>query len=347
MDRTLIHELASILGSRMDNPGAQNIRLQCPLAPRTHAGGTDNTPAWSILVDPHNPSRTKCWACDEAGTVEEILERGIEMGIPGLEEALLFAKENDAGGLAGAFTGLAIQRRRSFGGFKKRSGFDVERYVRQCSRLTARYLIDRGLVAYDLKRWQIGYDDGPTKIGHTTIHHRAVFPVWDERGTLVGATMRTVLPEGVDPPKYRDTPMLPKGDIFYGENFIDRTRGVVHIVEGILDAVVASRYLPNVVAILGANTGMGPTRVEKLRKWCNRVVLILDPDTAGSEAVSGKWKEWKGRDGKTRKKFIPGIRHLLSQYFVTKVVTLPVGKDPADVGVEIVHYVNAADYLKG
>ncbi len=276
----------------------------------------------------------------------EVLERAVGLGSPGVAEALEFARKNDAGGLAGAFTGLAIQHRYTTGAPSPRtSSFNVERYVARCARTTSRYVLDRGLVAHDLHMWRVGFDPGPTEIGYVTVRNRAVFPVWDELGELVGATLRTVLPEGVDPPKYRDTPGLPKGDIFYGEHRVDRTRGTVHIVEGILDAIVAGRYLPNVVALLGANTGMGAARVTKLRAWCNRVVLILDGDKAGSEAVNGKTKEWVGKDGRKHKKFTPGILHILRQHFVVLVAVLPQGKDPADVGPEVVGYVKEAKYL--
>lgn len=344
MDRECIKELARLLGSKIENTGAANVRLQCPMAPFTHKRGTDENPAWSILVDLHTSSKTKCWACDETGTVVEVLERAAERGAVGLEEAIAFARENDGGGIAGAFTALALHRRDRE--VKRRSGFDVEKYVACCARMTSQYVVDRGLLAADIRRWRVGYDEGPTQVGYATVHHRVVFPVWNETGALIGATMRTVLDDGIDPPKYRDTPMLPKGDLFYGEHNIDRTRGTVHIVEGILDAIVAGRYLPNVVAILGANTGMGPIRVAKLRRWCNRVVLLLDADKAGSEAVEGKWHEFKGKDGRMYRKYTPGLLALLRPYFVVLVATLPTGKDPADVGPDVVEYVKRARYLE-
>lgn len=348
MDRDLIRMLANILGSPIDNPQAAWPRLRCPVAFHRHASGMDRTPAWAVHHDPHAQSYTRCWACDTRGSVERVLSDALALAhthnaqrVPVLEAALAFVRENDRGGLAGAFTKLRLTRLSSEGAaLHLHQGFDVARYVARCSKLTSQYVIDRGLVAADIRRWCIGYDEGPTKVGRATIHHRVVFPVWNERGDLIGATMRTVLPDGYDPPKYRDTPQLPKQDIFYGEHGIDRTRGVVYIVEGILDAVVASRYLPNVVALLGANTGMSQVRINKLRSWADRVVLILDGDQAGREAVEGKWID---RDGKRVWK--PGLREILRPYFVVQVAYLPEGMDPADVRHEVAAYAQAAVYI--
>ena len=346
MDRTLISELARILESPVENPNAEWPRLRCPVAFERHASGMDRNPAWAIHNDPHGQSFSKCWACDTSGTVESVLAEAVALArehhparLPVFEEALTFVRENDQGGLAGAFTKLRLARTRP-ASMRMRSGFDVERYVRRCARTTSSYVIERGLVASDIAKWRIGYDEGPTEIGRTIIHHRVVFPIWNERGDLIGATMRTVLPPGMDDPKYRDTPLLPKQDIFYGEHNIDTTRGVVYIVEGILDAVVASRYLPNVVALLGANTGMSRARIEKLRRWTDRVVLLLDGDEAGQEAVLGKWVD---RDG--RRVWKPGFREILRPYFVVLVAFLPDGLDPADLRHEVATYAEQATYI--
>jgi len=350
VDRELILGLAGILNSKVENSHGRNIRLQCPLAPSTHARGEDRTPAWSILVDPNAPSPSKCWACNEGGTVEEMLRRGVEMGIDGLEAALSFAEENDRGGLAGQFAKLALRRKVERGQLSegepaRADQARLERYVGQAARWTHTYLFERGIVAADIRRWQIGYDEGLTKIGYTHIHHRLVFPVWDERGRLVGATMRTVLPEGVDPPKYRDWPGLLKGEVFYGEHRVDTTRRVVYLVEGILDVIVASRYLPNVLGMLGANTGLGTMRLEKLRRWADCIYLCLDPDAAGAMAVEGRDATFTGRDGKERKKHVPGMREILRQSHVVKVVDLPHRQDPAVLRERIVPLVGEARYL--
>lgn len=345
MDRPQILQLAAVLNSATDAEQTANIRLQCPLAPFTHEKGTDRNPAWAVLVSSDAPSVSRCWSCDHAGTVIQILEQAKGLGVSGLDDAIAYVRENDKGGLAGAFAGLRARNMRAEADAKRGQGFDVERYVRKAARTTSSYVLQRGLVRRDLERWRIGYDAGPTRIGYTTIRHRVVFPVWDERGELVGATLRTVMPPGVDPPKYWDTPGLPKREVFYGEHLVDPTRDEVYLVEGILDAVVASRYLPNVVALLGAKTGILPTRLEKLRRWADRVTLILDSDRAGDEAISGRWVDVKRPDGTVGRRFKPGILQALRPYLVVRVAHLPPGQDPADLGAEVVDYARRATYL--
>jgi len=346
VEREHVLHLRDLLGSKSANEHGQWVRLQCPLAPVNHASGTDSDPAWAIHVDPFGPSGSKCWACDATGSAEEIL-REAQDRIGGLEEALAYVREMDRPGLAGAMARLRHRRGASPSSRRdSRDGrFDLERYVARCSRMTSAYLVDRGLTRRDLTSWRIGYDAGPTRIGKFLIKHRVVFPLWDEAGELRGAGLRTVLPNGVDMPKYWDTPGLPKGDVFYGEDRVDTTIGEGTLVEGYLDVVVGSRYLPNTLGLLGANTGMGPVRVEKLRRWFDRVTLLLDPDAAGSKAVAGYWKEWKGRDGKTRRKWVRGIRDILRQYMPVRVGVIPHGEDPASLREKAVHYHKTARYL--
>ena len=90
---------------------------------------------------------------------------------------------------------------------------------------------------------------------------------------------------------------------------------------------------------------MGRVRVGKLRRWCNRVTLVLDADKAGGDAVQGRWKEFTGRDGRKRKKHIPGLRDILRPYFVVRVATLPQGEDPASLGQRVVEYARDARYI--
>lgn len=342
MDRDLILHLATLLGSKRENENSPNIRLQCPMAPVTHAKGIDHTPDWSVKVEASGPSLTRCWACGSEGTLEHVLGQAVQqIGGAELEAAYAFVREHDKGGLAGAVGRLKLgpcADRAPDGIWEPQK---LESYVARCSRTISQYVIDRGLVASDIQRWRIGYDEGPTRVGSAMIRYRVVFPVWDETGQLVGASMRTVVNED---PKYRDWPKTPKDRVFYGEHRVDTTRGVVNLVEGIMDAVVGSKYLPNCFALLGANTGMGPERLAKLRRWCDRVNLILDPDVAGQKAVAGHWKTWQGKDGKQHRKKIPGLLDILRKYFVVRVVHLPEGEDPATMREELVPLVERAQH---
>lgn len=308
MNRDQIHALANILGSKVEDRRG-NVLIQCPMAPLTHASGTDTNPAFSIKID-DGSSVCLCFACGVKGNLLVVFtEAEGQLGL--YETAVKFIEEHDKGGFASA---LARIRMRSQTSTDQGPSFDIVRYVARCQGRVPQYLIDRGLARGDFERWRIGYDPEM---------RRAVFPVWDESGALVGASRRTVLPKDQEPIKYLDTPGLPKERVFYGEHGIDTTRDRVFIVEGILDAIFAARVLPNVVALMGVNTGIGPERMRKLRNWCSAVTLILDADMAGHRAWAG-WDDEKGRHQ-------PGLRERLRKYFPVKIALLPEGHDPASV----------------
>lgn len=327
MDRDQIHTLAKLLGSGVqDRKG--NVVISCPMAPLVHANGTDHNPAMSIKIDTDCPSVCQCFACGTRGVILRVFEEAEEaLGI--YAEALAFIEEFDTGGLEGEFARLRSSR-----GVRpendKRSVFsDLARYIARCSRIVPRYLIDRGIVKADVDRWRIGYD---------AELRRAVFPVWDHEGRLVGASRRTVLPKDTEPIKYRDTYGLPKEDVFYGEHRIDSTREHAYLVEGILDVIFAARVLPNVLGLMGVNIGVGAARLTKLRRWCRTLTLIMDADQAGSEAVAGR-QDHKGR-------YIPGLQARLRRHVVVRVATLPEKQDPASVPPEILlRAVERASYL--
>lgn len=327
MDKDTIHELARILGSKVkDRRG--NVMIQCPMAPVTHAYGTDRDPAMSVKISPQQQSLCRCWACGVAGVFLTVLDDANEALQGTYDAALTFVQEHDKGGLAGAMARLRLNRQERD---EPRPGapFDVVHYIARCTGRVPQYLIDRGVIREDVRKWRIGYDEQS---------YRAVFPIWDYRGHLMGASRRTVLPKEHEPVKYHDTPGLPKDELFYGEHSIDPTREHVHIVEGILDAVFAARVLPNVVSIMGAHTGIKATRIRKLRKWCRRVTLILDADRAGDEAWAGR-KDHKG-------KFHPGLRGVLRQHFPVSIARLPAGEDPASVpAATLLKAVHGAAYL--
>lgn len=327
MERPLIHDLAALMGSKVEDRRG-NVVIQCPMAPITHAIERAHLPRLSIKIETDKPSVCLCFSCGIKGTLQHVFEEANEATRGACQDALEFVREHDKGGLAGALAALRAGRNRRR---EARHGapFDVALYVARCSRSVPQYLIDRGVVRADVSRWRIGYDEEMK---------RAVFPVWDEQGILVGAARRTVLPPAYEPIKYYDTPGMPKDRVFYGEHLVDPTREHVYLVEGILDAIFASRVLPNVVALMGVNTGIGGDRLHKLRRWCRSLTLVLDSDKAGDEAWAGR------RDHRGRHR--PGLRDKLRRHFPVKVARLPAGEDPASVpAATLLSSVRAASYL--
>jgi DNA primase len=116
---------------------------------------------------------------------------------------------------------------------------------------------------------------------------RLMFPIANERGELVGFGGRLL---GDGQPKYLNSPqteLFDKGAILYG---IDQARAAIRavdrvtIVEGYVDVIIAHQYgARDVVASLG--TALSERQVGVLKRLTRRVVLALDADAAGDEAV--------------------------------------------------------------
>ncbi len=149
-----------------------------------------------------------------------------------------------------------------------------------------RHLIDRGakpetIVAAGLavERETGGYYD--------RFRGRIMFPISNERGELVGFGGRTL---GDGQPKYLNSPqteLFDKGATLYG---IDQARTTIRamnrvtVVEGYVDVLIAHQSgIKDVVGSLG--TALTEKQVSILKRLTRTVVLALDADAAGDEAV--------------------------------------------------------------
>ena len=118
--------------------------------------------------------------------------------------------------------------------------------------------------------------------------NRIMIPIRDEQGRMAGFGARIVDPDDV--PKFLnspETPIFTKGRIFYG---LDRARKPIRaadqavIVEGYLDVIALHQAgYENVVSPMG--TALTEDQLHLLKKITRRIVLALDPDTAGQKAV--------------------------------------------------------------
>jgi len=325
VDRSGVMQLASMLGGRYETR-PNDIHIPCPFAATArvggqlvHRGGYDRKLGFSIKIDRDGASTAYCHGCAAGGNLLKLLERANSESAGAFEEAVKFVAENDKSGLEGAFARL---KRAEYAHIDSHTvGMDreeLEAYVAGCSRQVHQYVVDRGLVRRDIEKHQIGFD---AELG------RVVLPIWNERGQVVGATRRTVHDDVM--PTYHDTAGLRKADVFYGEHDLDLTRRHVRLVEGPFDRVFASRVLPNVLAVMGAKTGLNregysPVRLEKLCRWADTVTLLFDPDKTGHEAVYGWWTK--------RGEWVEGLRDILRRNLVVKVGWLPEGWDPGEAG---------------
>lgn len=118
--------------------------------------------------------------------------------------------------------------------------------------------------------------------------NRIMFPIRDEAGRMAGFGARIVDPDDV--PKFLNSPetaIFVKGHLLYG---LDRARKPIRsadqavIVEGYLDVIALHQAgYENVVSPMG--TALTEEQLRLLKRFTRKIVLALDPDTAGQKAV--------------------------------------------------------------
>lgn len=158
--------------------------------------------------------------------------------------------------------------------------------------------------------------------GHyDTFRDRVMFPIRDESGKTIAFGGR-ILPGSDNPAKYLnspETPLFNKSRCLYGLDLarqrIVETRTAV-IVEGYTDAMMAHQYdVRNVVSVLG--TGLTEQHVQLLKRFGDRIVLLFDADSAGKGAADRS------------------LELFLTQPIEIAIATLPEGKDPDEVLMEV------------
>ncbi len=208
------------------------------------------------------------------------------------------------------------------------------------------YLLERGLTEETLKTFRVGYapstwdklmqlarvgnythkemfDAGLATRGGKTegrlydrFRRRIMFPLQDQRGRVLGFGARAL---GVDQqPKYLNSPdgeIFHKGDIVYGAHHARVAAAKADEViaaEGYMDVLALHQAgMKNVVGVMG--TSLTDKQVGELAKLAKTVLLALDADAAGQEAM------------------LRAQRVAASSSLSLRVVPLPKGLDPADV----------------
>jgi DNA primase len=175
-----------------------------------------------------------------------------------------------------------------------------------------KYMYNRGFGTDALIEWQVGYD---------SITDRIVIPVRDVDGTLIGFKARAYdernpkyLILGDKPnrkPRY-GFPCYYPSKVCFGAHRLKEDSDVV-ICEGELNAIAVNSRTQNdwqAVAINGSY--FQQAQADIIRHFAKRVVLFLDFDNAGQNAVWG-WEDSKG-------KYHPGIIDQLKPYIPVLLV---------------------------
>ncbi len=208
------------------------------------------------------------------------------------------------------------------------------------------YLKQRGITEATIKRFGLGFaPDSKSKLKAALSHFgdgklveagllisvddkapydrfrgRLMIPIRDPRGRVIAFGGRIL---GAGEPKYLnspDTPLFDKGRTLYNldqAGAAARKSGRIIAVEGYLDVIAMAQVgIDDVVAPLG--TALTEEQIERLWRHSNVPILCFDGDSAGQKAAD-----------RAAKRALPHVRPGFSLDFVT----LPDGKDPADLAL--------------
>ena len=188
-----------------------------------------------------------------------------------------------------------------------------------------RYLISEGYKEDDL--FQVGLvvkrKDGSGYVDR--FRKRLMFPIFDTQGRIVAFTSRTlsgiIYDEEEQGGKYMNSPQTTiynKSKTLYGWHFAKdmvRKKKYLIVVEGNMDVIAAHQAeTTNVVAVSG--TALTIDHLKLIKRYSDNVILAFDSDQA--------WLLTSFRAFKN-------IRLGWEQDMNFKVLSLPAGKDPADV----------------
>ncbi|MGB2630738.1 MAG: DNA primase [Candidatus Omnitrophota bacterium] len=142
--------------------------------------------------------------------------------------------------------------------------------------------------------------------------NRITFPIFNERGHIVGFGARVMddsLPKYINSP---ETPIYSKSNVLYGLNFSKkgiREKGYAVIVEGYMDVIIPFQYGVN-SAVATSGTALTPRQISMLKKYTDTAIMIFDSDQAGETAS------------------LRGLDMIIENGMKVRVVTLPRGEDP-------------------
>ncbi|MDO8265172.1 MAG: DNA primase, partial [Candidatus Parcubacteria bacterium] len=217
-----------------------------------------------------------------------------------------------------------------------------------------KYLLDRGITEESIKKWRLGYApetwqglsdflvgqgykrEEEVKAGLTVakggsdffdrFRSRIMFPVFDLNSQVIGFGGRIFgsdefiakAEQTGNGAKYVNTPatmLYDKSNVLYGldKAKLDiRKKDACLLVEGYMDAIMVSQAgFQNVVAASG--TALTLNQLKTLKRYSSNLLSAFDMDIAGNSATDR------------------GIDLAQAYGFNVRVITMPVGLDPADV----------------
>ena len=278
----------------------------------------------SLQINPERQT-WKCWVCNVGGDVFSFVMRheGIEFreALEMLADKAGITLQTSPG-IPSAKPGSVDDKRTLYDAMKWADRQFHECLLNNSEAAPARqYLKQRGISENSIQRYHLGYspkqwqwlmdrsDSTPfsQKVlqaigligissnsgrGYDFFRGRVMFPIRDPQRRTIAFGGR-VLPETTDDRsgKYvntSETRLFSKSDQLYGLDIakedIARKREVL-VVEGYTDVIMSDQYgIENVVAVLG--TAIGVRHIQLLRRYADRITLVLDGDEAGQKRMN-------------------------------------------------------------
>lgn len=240
--------------------------VSCALAPVRHGGGgRDANPSFAVSVG-QGVSYGKCFSCGFQGGMLALVRDAKEHGLIDAERAEELSEY------------ILAEEKRSLG--KQVEGKDKgwtppqlpHDLIENLGTPHKYWSEKRGFDIATQRAWNLGYS--PEK-------QRALIPFYDYNGALVGIVGRDVTGESEQ--KYYIYPQgFDRAQYLFGENRVSGQEDSVLLVEGYLDAVSASRFLPPNIGVMALGSASpSPMQIRKLTLLAKEVILGLDQDSAG------------------------------------------------------------------
>lgn len=295
------------------------VMLSCPLAPWTHAGGTDSRPSFGIKED-KGISGANCFSCGFKGGMLNLVRKYGSYAIPDglwtkeemdeLVDFVILAEDEDE------ITTTPIRTEK----------VQIPSNLIDFLGNKHKYFTSRGITESTIKKWKLGYVKAFKDLDHSIyLEERVLFPVYEKEGlqdVLRGIIGRTVIDEE---PKYKNTPpKFKKENYVYGGWLVDKETKIV-VVEGPIDCLKVNQLLDEykmddyfAVALMG----MHPSKeqIEWLKNKAEEVICILDNDPSGRIGT---------------KKLIDA----LDLHLIVSVVSWGDFNDPDDAGEDVIRMI--------
>ena len=178
-----------------------------------------------------------------------------------------------------------------------------------------------GIPASDMLRTGLAIERQDRSGQYDRFRGRVMFPIRDPMGRCVAFGGRVLPGPDADAAKYinsPETPLFSKSSMLYGldtaREAMSKSRRAI-VVEGYTDCLAARQAgIDDVVAVLG--TALGERHAKLLRRYADRIVLVLDGDDAG------------------RRRANEILDVLLAEPIDVRIARMPAGVDPCEFVLE-------------